>query len=606
MIGRVWLFMTLEIRTDIHNLIEKWSIGLNPALQIITMKSTVVSAYYRISSKHTTSKYDTWIENFMQMARTMNTIIYGDKDSLKFLKSLYPETPTRIYIERRFEDFYTSKWSWAKEETCDPELAKGHNARLYQIWNEKIFMVYDAIALNPYNTSTFAWIDIGCFRDAAWLPKFIDFPSPSRFNHNTVSFLQIEDFYTSNPAEIYPVSNRFIDRLSVGATMFAGGTAALLKLRDLYEDVLDEADALNVFKGKDQNMYTFCILRKPSLFTLITPLAVNYDPWFSLHILWSQSPLKFVLVGPGIMPIPPTGWGACEILIWDYACELRKQGHSVDIVNTQNRQTMINEIKRLKPDYVHIQYDEHAEIASAVAPYVKGIGITSHYAYLEQPNRWATYKNVFNKIIAQNRANIHHLVLSSGIAKIYDQYGRKSHVIPNGANESLFRKTDNPLYPDRTICVGKIEERKRQAFLQPNTDVWFAGNKSAKHFDYTCERYLGEWTKTTLYNSLTDYGNLVLLSDGEADPLVVKEALVAGLGVVVSACAAANLDTSLPFITVIPDTKANDSVYVSEAIRANRTISVKMRTQIYAYSQNFYWSNLVKQYTHLVRSLIQT
>ena len=196
------------------------------------------------------------------------------------------------------------------------------------------------------------------------------------------------------------------------------------------------------------------------------------------------------------------------------------------------------------------------------------------------------------------------MVLSAGIAKIYEQHGRKSHVIPNGANDSLFRKTKAPLYPDRTICVGKIEERKRQVFLQTNTDVWFAGNKSSKNFDYGSDRYLGEWTKETLYNSLTDYGNLVLLSDGEADPLVVKEALVAGLGVVVSECAAANLDTSLPFITVIPDTKANISAYVSEAIKANRETAVQLREEIYAYSQNFYWSNLVKKYTKLVRNLI--
>ena len=27
--------------------------------------------------------------------------------------------------------------------------------------------------------------------------------------------------------------------------------------------------------------------------------------------------MKITLVGPGIMPIPPKGWGAVEILVWD-------------------------------------------------------------------------------------------------------------------------------------------------------------------------------------------------------------------------------------------------------------------------------------------------
>ena len=55
-----------------------------------------------------------------------------------------------------------------------------------------------------------------------------------------------------------------------------------------------------------------------------------------------------------------------------------------------------------------------------------------------------------------------------------------------------------------------------------------------------------------LYKGLTHYGNLVLLSDGEADPLVVKEGLMAELGVVISECASSNLDKDLDFITIIP------------------------------------------------------
>ena len=43
--------------------------------------------------------------------------------------------------------------------------------------------------------------------------------------------------------------------------------------------------------------------------------------------------MKICLIGPGIMPIPPPGWGAVEILIWDYYCELKKQGVNVAIIN---------------------------------------------------------------------------------------------------------------------------------------------------------------------------------------------------------------------------------------------------------------------------------
>ena len=43
--------------------------------------------------------------------------------------------------------------------------------------------------------------------------------------------------------------------------------------------------------------------------------------------------MKIGLIGPGIMPIPPPGWGAVEVLIWDYYNSLTKLGHNVVIIN---------------------------------------------------------------------------------------------------------------------------------------------------------------------------------------------------------------------------------------------------------------------------------
>ena len=61
---------------------------------------------------------------------------------------------------------------------------------------------------------------------------------------------------------------------------------------------------------------------------------------------------------------------------------------------------------------------------------------------------------------------------------------------------------------------------------------------------------------------------MLLLSDGEnGTPLVIKEALIAGLGVVVSKYAAHDLDKSLPFVTVIPDDKWNDIEYVEQELK---------------------------------------
>ena len=98
--------------------------------------------------------------------------------------------------------------------------------------------------------------------------------------------------------------------------------------------------------------------------------------------------MKIAIVGPGIMPIPPTGWGAVEILIWDSKIALEKLGHQVRIVNTESPTEIIKQINAFRPDFVHIQYDDFIELY----PYVQyPCAITSHFGYLEQPDRWDYY-----------------------------------------------------------------------------------------------------------------------------------------------------------------------------------------------------------------------
>ena len=72
--------------------------------------------------------------------------------------------------------------------------------------------------------------------------------------------------------------------------------------------------------------------------------------------------------------------------------------------------------------------------------------------------------------------------------------------------------------------------------------------------------YIGEWTREMLYKSLTKYSTLVLLSKGEAHALVICEALVAGLGLVISEEASSNLDKNKEFIDIISIKHLNNSV----------------------------------------------
>ena len=304
--------------------------------------------------------------------------------------------------------------------------------------------------------------------------------------------------------------------------------------------------------------------------------------------------MRVSIIGPGIMPIPPTGWGAVEILIWDQKLALEKLGHEVDIVNTQSPVEILSQVNQYRPDFVHIQYDDFIELY----PYIQyPCAITSHFGYFEQSNKWDYYGDRVAKPFGRIQPNV--FCLSGGIKNVYADVLKipedRLFVTPNGVNVDNFRSTISPEFPDRSIYLAKIDYRKRQYMFQSIGSLYYAGNTADPRFDIS-NNYLGEWSKDTLYTHLTEYGNLVLLSDGEAHPLVCLEAFAAGLGVVVSQWAAANLDTDKGFITVIPEDKISDIKYVEEQIIANREYSVAHREEIDQYAKEFDWSTVVDKY----------
>jgi glycosyltransferase involved in cell wall biosynthesis len=303
--------------------------------------------------------------------------------------------------------------------------------------------------------------------------------------------------------------------------------------------------------------------------------------------------MKICIVGPGSMPIPPRGWGAVEILIDDYRKNLSSLGHEVHIVNTRDRNMLVWLVNSLNPDFVHVQYDEFAD----VIPHIdcKNVALTSHYGYLEQSHRWDPgYVDIFWNCV-NSGANM--FTLSPGIADVYRKAGvqeSRIHVVPNGVRSDLFTFEENCFKPNESAYLAKVDPRKRQSFMQGIEGLKFIGNCVDPNFDTSSHDYLGEWTKDKIYKELTKFANLVLLSDGEAHPLVCMEALSAGLGLVISRCAAANLDTSLPFITVIEEDMISDKGHISSKIDENRKVSVRMRNEIREYGKTFDWSRIIE------------
>lgn len=320
--------------------------------------------------------------------------------------------------------------------------------------------------------------------------------------------------------------------------------------------------------------------------------------------------MKIALVGPGIMPIPPDGWGAVESLIWDYALELEELGQEGTIINTQNHDDIIEFLNEDEYDFVHVHYDVFYPIMDRISKEtkIKKIAFSSHYPYIDQPNMHHKdgYDKIFDWIIKNKKYNI--FCISQKDYDTFKKFGadeNKLILCENGANHKRFSYKSKAIKPDRSLYLGQIYHRKKQWIYQQIKSIDFVGkNSGATPFDPSIN-YLGEWTDDYKRKHFTDYASLVLLSDGEnGTPLVVKEAIINGLGVVISKYAAHDLPKNLPFVTVIPDEKLEDIPYIQNKIEENRKVSVMMRDEIRQFGiDNFSWESLVKLYLHNIENI---
>ena len=311
--------------------------------------------------------------------------------------------------------------------------------------------------------------------------------------------------------------------------------------------------------------------------------------------------MKIAIIGPGIMDIPPKGWGAVEVLIEDYRAELTRLGHTVLVVNVPDRASIISTVNNWQPDFVHCQYDEFIDVFGQID--CPRRAITSHFGYIDQIWRFPHYREtIHRKIVADNKTLI--FALSGSIADVYVSDGvdpGRIRIIPNGVNVAAFSWRAAPALPDRSIYLAKVDFRKRQGIFQDyGLGVDFIGNLAPElgrpGFDPSRADYLGEWTREKVFSHLTDYANLLLLSDGEAHPLVCLEAMAAGLGLVLSEFAGANLDLSKPFIDIIPERSIRDRELVKHIVSENRKKSIAQRREIADYAKEFDWTKTVKKY----------
>ena len=306
--------------------------------------------------------------------------------------------------------------------------------------------------------------------------------------------------------------------------------------------------------------------------------------------------MKICFVAPGEIQIPPRGWGALETVLWNQYESLKKYGHEVFFLNDKSTSETLKQVKDLQPDVVHLHYGKHWEMMPEIN--CKKI-VTSHDgSFLNSMNfhehlvRNFYYDCTFFCLTSFEKD----FLTNIGISK------NKALILPNGVNCKKFNSVKKEFVKnkDLSICLGKIDERKRQSTLQKQVqNVAFVGQCHDPNFDDKSKNYLGPWTTEEVQENLTHYANLILLSSSELQPLVCLEAMSAGLGLVISEVSSQNLDVSKEFITVIPDEYMGDVKYIKNKIEQNRIVSLNSRDEITSYASEFDWLKIAEKWLQL-------
>ncbi len=249
--------------------------------------------------------------------------------------------------------------------------------------------------------------------------------------------------------------------------------------------------------------------------------------------------MKIVNVNPGLLPIPPNGWGAIEKIIWEYHQNLLDLGHDSHILYT-------NEIKRNQFDVVHVHVANLANIlAEEGVPYI--FSFHDHHAYLYGKD---------SPVFEENLRAIENSMLTLVPAKFLVDYFDRPNVryFSHGVNTDLFQPAGSPPESHRLLCVANngwaydpAADRKGfsfaiQAAEELGLPITVAGPKNnQKYFDANpqCSNYeklsilynLTEEELIETYKEHTMFLHPSILEAGHPN-LTLLEALSSGLPVI--------------------------------------------------------------------------
>ena len=248
--------------------------------------------------------------------------------------------------------------------------------------------------------------------------------------------------------------------------------------------------------------------------------------------------MKVININPGLLPIPPNGWGAVEKIIWDYHLQLKTLG-------VQSEIKYLNDVRYDESMVVHVHVANLANMLHDKGiPYI--YTIHDHHAYL-----YGKESGLFK----ENLKAIENSIFSLSPCKFLISYfgSKKLRYFSHAVNTNIF--VSNGKNRSGLLCVAnngyaydQTKDRKGfkiaiQAAMELNTPITIAGPSNNKKFFETLEPDINNYEKLTkifdldekslveLYNNHLMFLHFSELEAGHPN-LTLLEAMACGLPIV--------------------------------------------------------------------------
>lgn len=261
--------------------------------------------------------------------------------------------------------------------------------------------------------------------------------------------------------------------------------------------------------------------------------------------------MKIIIVGSGVINIPPQGYGAVEKHIWNLSRSLEKMGHEVIILNHKFGYGPLNRYRFAswaKKKLENEDYDVIHIHTTSVGTFFKIFHL--NYVYTTHSRYWLSQKGMKGKfILSLERRVVKYakkvISVSPRTIDLIKGYCNP-YIIPNGVDVDLYKPDYENRNGNKLVCLGEIVPHKKfdlivQAAKDLNCKVILIGPKRDMEYVNKLKQiggnkviFTGEIEENEMIKTLSQSDIFLHPSIAEAFSMAVIEAMSCGLPIIAS------------------------------------------------------------------------